>query len=99
MGFFYNVPITDFSLMPNSPSQYHLLTVLTDGSDNLLIPILFLLPASSLLPQYDLVALEVSCLAVNLGLTSTPLLFAESCVSPFLNYLLILVEHISSIFL
>lgn len=79
---FINVPITEFSQMSNILSQYYLLTVHTNGSDNLLVPIAFLLPQRpASYPSMD----WSSCLAVNLGLTSSPLLFAESHVSLFLG--------------
>lgn len=84
IGLFYNVPITEFSQMSNILSQYYLLTVHTNGSDNLLVPIAFLLPQRpASYPSMD----WSSCLAVNLGLTSSPLLFAESHVSLFLELL------------
>ena len=84
IGLFCNVPITEFSQMSIILSQCYLLTIHTNGSDNLLVPIVFLLPQPlASCPRMD----WSSCLAVNLGLTSSPLLFAESHVSLFLELL------------
>lgn len=65
-----------------NPSQYHLLTVNTNGSDHPFLPVFFPLPQPpASCPSVDWLLLEPPTWLLGLGLTFSPFLFAESHVS------------------